>query len=261
MFEGKLERCIAETGGTLCVGLDPHPDRIPSRYPKSPEGVQAFLCRIIDETAAHACVFKPNSAFFEALGPRGMDALAKVIRHAHAAERPVILDAKRCDIASSAAAYACAAFDRLGADAITVVPYTGEDAVLPFVETGGTVFLLCAPSNPSAAAIAGHGDPPLYVRVARLGADLATRFPGQVGLVVGLTDPAAAGALDPVAATVPWLVPGAGTQGGDLAAFASAISPRRTVLINASRSVIFAPDPATAARTLRERIGEVFANH
>lgn len=260
MFAPWLERSMAETGGTLCVGLDPHPDRIPPGYGSVPEGVRAFLWRTIDETAAHACVFKPNSAFFEALGPRGMDVLIEVIRHAHDADRPVILDAKRCDIASSASAYARAAFDRLGADAVTVVPYTGADAVLPFVETGGTVFLLCAPSNPAAAAIAGHGDPPLYLRVAQLGRDVAARFPGQVGLVVGLTDPAAARCLDAVDSDMPWLVPGAGAQGGDLKAFAAGLASHRTVLINASRSVLFAEDPGRAARTLKERIGELFAN-
>lgn len=260
MFARWLERSMVETGGTLCVGLDPHPDRIPPRYPRGPEGVQAFLCNTIDETAPHACVFKPNSAFFEALGPRGMDVLIEVIRHAHAVDRPVILDAKYCDIGSTTPAYARAAFERLGADAVTVVPYTGEDAVLPFVEAGGTAFLLCAPSNPSAAVIAGQGDPPLYLRVAQLGCDIAARFPEQIAITVGLTDPASAHALDAVDPSLPWLVLGAGAQGGDPKAFFAVVKGRRTLLVNASRSVIFAKDPAQAARLLKERIGDLFAH-
>jgi orotidine-5'-phosphate decarboxylase len=125
---------------------------------------------------------------------------------------------------------------------------------LPFVETGGFVFLLALPSNPAAAPIVRHGTPPLYLRVAGMGRDVGTRFPNQVGLVVGATDAAAARAVADVDGGLPWLVPGIGAQGGDLGAFYANVGVQRTLLISASRSIVFADDPGAAARALKERI-------
>jgi len=254
MFVERIRKAVSETGATLCVGLDPHLSRLPAGVDATPEGVRGFLFRIIDQTYESAAVYKPNSAFFECLGPGGMEVLGDVIRHAHEAHRPVILDAKRCDIASTAAAYAQAAFTHLGADALTIVPYTGEDTVLPFVDAGGFVFLLALPSNPGAAAIVRHGNPPLYLRVAELGQQISSQYPDQVGLVVGATDPQAAKAVADTGDGMPWLVPGIGAQGGDLSAFCSTVGDGQMLIFNASRSVIFADDPGEAARQLRGRI-------
>ena len=251
MFVRKVREAIRQTGGGVCVGLDPHADSLPSSC-HGPNGVRDFLYGVIDQTVEHACVYKPNSAFFEAMGPEGMSVLKQVIDRVHEAERPVILDAKRCDIGSTARAYATAIFDVFAADAVTVVPYTGADAVVPFMEKGGFAFLLTLPSNPAAQPIVQHGNPPLYVRVGEMAADLSERYPEQIGLVVGATNPTGAAALDKTAPGLPWLVPGVGAQGGDLGEFLGSVGGTRILLVNASRSILFAEDPGLAARTLKE---------
>ena len=171
MFRDQIIGAQRATGSRVCVGLDPHSG--------APYEVRAKLQRVIKETAAHACAYKPNSAFFEALGAGGMDLLAEAIAWVHDAGRLAILDAKRGDIASTAEAYARAAFDVLRADAITVVPYMGEDAIRPFLMHGGAAFVVALPSNPAAARIVEHGTPPLFVRVGELAAtaeELAPRL-------------------------------------------------------------------------------------
>jgi orotidine 5'-phosphate decarboxylase subfamily 2 len=216
--------------------------------------VARAIRRVIEQTAPHACVYKPNSAFFEALGPAGAEVLARTIEWIHVAERPVLLDAKRGDIASTAEAYARAAFDVLGADAITVVPYMGADAVRPFLERGGTAFVVALPSNPSAAQVVAHGSPPLFLRVAHLAAEWSREHPGRVGLVVGATRPDLAREIHDVAPELPWLVPGLGAQGGDIEAFERA-ARHDVVLYNVSRGVFADPSPGEAARRWKEAIG------
>jgi orotidine 5'-phosphate decarboxylase subfamily 2 len=254
MFVDELKRTQRETGGRLCVGLDPHPEIVRG----GPRAVRRFLDGMISRTKDHACAYKPNSAFFEALGPRGIVLLRRAIDRIHDVGRPAILDAKRGDIASTAVAYARAARDVLAADAITVVPYMGEDAVLPFLEGGLAAFVVALPSNPAAAHIVDHGSPPLYVRVAELTARLEERFPGQLGLVVGATSPAKALALRNIAPTLPWLVPGIGAQGGELAAFLDAAGGERTLVFNVSRGILAAECPGDAARTLKEAMGRPY---
>ncbi len=244
-----LERALdaqRATRGRLCIGLDPQSG--------SAGEIRERIRRVIDETAAHACVFKPNSAFFEALGPRGVEVLAEAIQWIHKAERPALLDAKRGDIASTAEAYARAAFDVLGADAITVVPYMGEDAVRPFLERGGTVFVVTLPSNPSAAEIVEHGTPPVFVKVAEMAARWEREYPGRVGLVVGATRPELARRVHEAAPRLPWLVPGLGAQGGNLVAFERAVQ-HDVVLYNVSRGIYADPSPGAAARRWKEEIG------
>jgi len=148
-FWDKLERSIRKRDSLLCVGLDPRPDRIPKRY----VSVGDFNKAIIDATADQACIYKPNIAFYEALGEEGMRALRETLDYIPD-DTPVLLDAKRSDIASTAAAYAKAAYEDLGVDALTVTPYLGRDGVDPFLayEDRG-VFLLCKTSNPSAGEI------------------------------------------------------------------------------------------------------------
>ena len=246
MFRDQIIGAQRATGSRVCVGLDPHSG--------APGEVRAKLQRVIKETAAHACAYKPNSAFFEALGAGGMDLLAEAIAWVHDAGRLAILDAKRGDIAPTAEAYARAAFDVLSADAITVVPYMGEDAIRPFLMHGGAAFVVALPSNPAAARIVEHGTPPLFVRVGELAAELATEFPGQVGLVVGATRPEEAAILHEAAPGLPWLVPGLGAQGGDLVAFERA-THHDVVLYNVSRGIFDAPSPGEAAREWKQRIG------
>lgn len=255
MFLELLDRGVSDSGGTLCVGLDPHAELVARRFGPSADDVGRFLRWAIGETLPHACVYKPNAAFYEALGARGLAVLQETTATLHDAGRAVILDAKRGDIATSAAEYAKSAADVIGADAITVVPYMGEDAVRPFLERGLFAFLLALPSNPSAEAIACHGEPPVCLQIAAIGAELAAEYPGQVGLVVAATRPEWAAAIHEAGPDLAWLVPGVGAQGGDLDAFLGAAGGHARVLVNASRSIIGSDDPREAARTLKERLG------
>ena len=255
MFLDEARAACRLTDGSLCVGLDPHPDLIPRAYSTTPDGLRDFLAEIVEQTLPHASLYKPNAAFYEALGPDGLTVLKEVIDLVHDAGRPVILDAKRGDIASTARAYARAAFDFLEADAITIVPYMGEDAVVPFLDHGRFVCLLVLPSNPSAAEIVEHGLPPLYERVCRLALELHARYPGQVGLVVGATRPAQARVLHDLAPSLPWLVPGVGAQGGSLGALSQATEGRHEAWVNVSRAILFDPQPGEAAKMWKEKIG------
>jgi len=256
MFVKGLRDAIRESSGNLCVGLDPHLHLIPKRFGNTVAGIRAFLDWIIDETVAHACAYKPNSAFYEALGTAGWDLLKHIIDRVHSVGRPAILDAKRGDIASTASAYATAAFDVLEADAITLVPYMGEDAIVPFLERGRFAFMLAMPSNQSSRRIADHGTPPLSECIATMAVELNARFPNQLGLVVGATQPDAVKALDSISEGLPWLVPGLGAQGGQAEAFFAQTCQDRLMAVNASRSVLFAPDPRRAAEELKFGIRE-----
>jgi len=257
VFLDKLHAAKTRSMGSLCVGLDPHADRIPERFGSGAEGGGRFLDWVIDETASHACAFKPNAAFFEVWGDAGWRVLRRVVRRAQETGAPVILDAKRGDIASTARAYATAVFEELKADAVTVVPYMGEDAVLPFLEAGGFAFVLTLPTNPSAEWVVDHGDPPIYLRVGELTRRLSERFPGQLGMVVGATRPKEAVRLHALAPGLPWLVPGIGAQGGDMVALRNAIGAAHPMLVNVSRAVIFDAQPRIAAERTKARIKEV----
>jgi uridine monophosphate synthetase len=259
-FFARLADRACRSDSLLCVGLDPHPDLLDQPTAAAARG---FCLRLIDACAPYACAFKPNSAFFEAMGPDGLAALADVIA-AVPDPIPVILDAKRGDIASTAEAYARAAFDLLGADALTVSPYLGRDSLEPFLARPGRgVFVLCKTSNPGAdefQSLRVSGGEPVYVWVARQvqgwwdheGHD-------KVGLVVGATDPKA---LLQVRAAAPdlWiLAPGVGVQGGDLVRVLEAglRADGRGVLVTVSRSIARADSPAAAAADLRDAINRV----
>jgi orotidine 5'-phosphate decarboxylase subfamily 2 len=248
-FNARLDQAIEATGSLLCVGLDPLPERID-------EPVADFCRRMIDATAAAAVAFKPNIAFFEVLGPAGLADLITVLRHLPE-DRLMILDAKRGDIGSTAQAYARAAFHTFGADAVTVNPYLGGDAVAPFLaDPAKGAFVLCHTSNPGAADFQtlDVGGRPLYLEVARQAAGWNTR--GNVGLVVGATYPEALAAVRAQAPDLPFLVPGIGAQGGALedAVKAGRDAQERGLVVNSSRDIIFAGDPALAALRLRDAI-------
>ncbi len=259
-FQAVTARARA-TGSLLCVGLDP-------RAGTAAEARDQCR-RIIDATAEYAVAFKPNSAFFEAHGPDGMAALRDVIAHVPDGI-PVLLDAKRGDIGSTSEAYAAAAFDQLGAHALTVSPYVGLDGLAPFLaRPGRAAFILCKTSNPGAdefQALSIQTDAtgqPLYEFVAQHAQAANTQ--GNVGLVVGATYPAEMARVRAVAPGLWFLVPGVGTQGGDLRATLGAglRADGLGLLINVSRGILSASDPrAEAARiakeiqTLRVEVGE-----
>ena len=226
---GYLDRLAARsaaTGTVLCLGLDPDPTALPAGFPADLTGVERFARLILEAAGPHAAAIKPNLAFFEAFGSAGLAALER-IRAAVPADLPVILDAKRGDIGSTAARQAVALFDALGGDAVTVNPYLGEEAIAPLLERRDRfAYVLCRTSNPGAAEVQGlgvaegaagpgAGEPePLYVHLARR---VAAWGPGgTVGLVVGATAPAELGVVRRVAPGLAFLVPGVGAQGGEI---------------------------------------------
>ncbi|PZS02797.1 MAG: orotidine-5'-phosphate decarboxylase [Candidatus Chloroheliales bacterium] len=270
-FAARLRETVARQRSIVCVGLDPDPARFPAELRGLPpnEAVVRFNAAIIAATAPYAAVFKPNFAFYEALGADGWQALAETI-----AAMPVgvliIGDAKRGDISSTAAAYATAVFARLGCDAVTVSPYLGGDSVAPFLEysqQGRGVFILCRTSNPGGADLQNlavrheGGDIPLFLKVAHLAREW-DEGRGAVGLVVGATYPNELGAVRRIAPDLPILVPGIGIQGGDLEANLE-LNQSGPILISASRSITYAATggsladyaaaAASAARRLRDQ--------
>jgi len=256
-FWHKLEARIRAGDSLLCVGLDPQPERIPPGY----ASVADFNRAIIAATADYACAFKPNIAFYEALGERGLAALRETLA-AIPPEIPVILDAKRNDIASTAAAYARAAFEVWGADAVTVNPYLGADGVAPFLAYADRgVFILCKTSNPSAGEVQewAQGGVPLYRHIAQLAHSWAGGH--EIGLVIGATYPQAIADIRAQSPATWFLVPGIGAQGGELEGVlrAGLRADGMGLIINASRDVIYAADPRGAAQTLRDRINAVRA--
>jgi uridine monophosphate synthetase len=252
-FIQSLEARASESNSLLCVGLDPHVEAISE--PTS-EAAREFCLRLIDACAPYTCAFKPNSAFFERYGAKGMAALREVIA-AVPTGIPVILDAKRGDIASTAEAYAHAVFDTLNAHALTASPYLGADSLAPFLhrpERG--VFVLCKTTNPGAdelQALRADGEP-FYLHVARK-AQIWSRHE-NLGLVVGATDPHALARVRAVAPDLWFLAPGVGAQGANLdVALQAGLRPDGMgMLVSASRSIAGSADPAAAAANLRESI-------
>lgn len=246
-FLSKLEALLDQGRAPLCVGLDPEPGRRPTRYPD----LASWNRAVIAATAGLAACYKPNLAYYEALGREGYDLLAETLA-AIPPEIPVILDAKRADIGPTAAAYARACFEVWNADAVTVNPYLGGDGVRPFTAYRDRyVFVLCHTSNPGAGEVQhlGRWGFPLYQSIATLA---PTWGEGNVGLVVGATHPETLGQVRALAPEAWFLVPGVGVQGGD-AAVALAQARRtdgRGVLINVSRAIAQADDPRQAAATL-----------
>ncbi|MBS1252449.1 MAG: Orotidine 5'-phosphate decarboxylase [Anaerolineales bacterium] len=257
-FFSTLKATIEENDSLLCVGLDPRSRRIPDG------DVLAFNRRIVDATADLACVYKPNFAFYEALGLDGLAALKATIAYIHARGLPVILDAKRGDIGATAQAYARAAFDVWGADAITINPYLGGDAVEPFTSRADKgIFILCHTSNPGAEDLQNLGvaGRPLYAHVAQL----AQRWTQHknIGLVIGATFPEELATVRAGAPETWFLVPGVGAQGGDLEAAVTAglNTAGHGLVVNSSRGIIYADDPRAAACELRDRINAIRRRH
>ncbi len=264
-FFEQLDARARAINSLLCVGLDPHPADLPEN---TPEAARDFCLRLIQATEGLALIYKPNAAFFEAYGPLGWEALRQVIA-AVPEGTPVILDAKRGDIASTADAYAQSAFERLGANAITLNPYLGLDSIQPFIaspEHG--VFLLCKTSNPGAGdlqdlALATEpgqsGETLLYEKVARLASQWNTA--GNVGLVVGATHPAATRRVRLAAPDAWFLAPGVGAQGGDLQAALDAglRADGMGMLVTVSRALSRAADPRAAAQGIVDQINAIRA--
>ena len=223
-----LQRLAARTAATrtvLCVGVDPDPAALPAGFAPTLQGIEAFSRMIVEASLPYAAAVKPNLAFFEAHGSAGVAALER-LRAMVPDHVPFIVDAKRGDIGSTAARQAVALYDVLGADAVTVNPYLGAEAIAPLIERGDRfAYVLCRTSNPGAGELqglpvapdpdAGHPAEPLWARVARL--VTAWGPGGTVGLVVGATAPSEMASIRALAPGLAFLVPGVGAQGGEVA--------------------------------------------
>ena len=257
-FLDMLRTAEQQNASLLCVGLDPEPTKFPGALKGDAGKIFEFCAAIVEATADLAIAFKPQIAYFAAHRAEGQ--LERLIAHMRqvAPQVPVILDAKRGDIGSTAEQYALEAFERYGADAVTLSPFMGFDSVQPYLKHHGKgAFLLCRTSNPGGDDLQAQrlasvdGQPLLYEHVARL-AQGPWNLNGQLGLVVGATYPAEIERVRQVAPTLPLLIPGVGAQGGDAAATVKAgWRPGAPIVVNSSRAILYASsgdDFAAAAR-------------
>jgi orotidine-5'-phosphate decarboxylase len=259
-FTARLARAEQANQSMLCVGLDPEPAKFPGDWQGRAAHIFDFCAAIVDATKDLVIAFKPQIAYFAA--NRAEDQLERLIAHIHEAapEVPVILDAKRGDIGSTAEQYAREAFERYRADAVTLSPFMGFDSIAPYLAYEGKgAILLCRTSNPGGsdlqAQTLANGDK-LYEHIARL-AHNEWNGGGQLGLVVGATYPAEIERVRALAPTLPLLIPGIGAQGGDAAATVragwrgAAGKTTAPIIVNSSRAVLYASsgdDFAAAAR-------------
>ncbi len=264
-FIDKLSARWQAADSLLCVGLDPDPSRFPAQLRDRDDAIFAFCAAIADATAEYACAFKPQVAYFASA--RAEDQLERLLAHLRQRhpQVPVVLDAKRGDIGATAEHYAREAFERYGADAVTLSPFMGRDSIEPFMAYADRgIFVLCRTSNPGGddLQMLEVGGEKLYERVARLAAEKWNRS-GQLGLVVGATYPAELARVRAIAGGLPLLVPGIGAQGGDVQAsvVAGQSAGGTGMLINSSRAILyagtggdFAQAAATAARRTRDEI-------
>ncbi len=237
----------------LCVGLDPAPERLPAKFRGQPNGFRDFCCAIVDATASEVCAFKPQAAHFAAAAAE--DQLADVIAYIHRRypDVVVILDAKRGDIGSTAEFYAREAYQRYGADVVTVNPYLGFESIAPYLAYAHKgIAVICRTSNPGGAWLQCHPkQDPVFLRVAGAVAEWNEQR-GNLMLVAGATYSADIARIRAAAPAVPLLVPGIGAQGGELRAVLEAglCARGQGLVINASRSILYAgaDDFASAAR-------------
>jgi orotidine-5'-phosphate decarboxylase len=254
MLQGAQQR----NRSMLCVGLDPEPTRFPAGMKDQAAQIFDFCARIVDATGDLAIAFKPQIAYFAA--HRAETQLEDLMRHMRASfpHVPVILDAKRGDIGSTAEQYAREAFERYGADAVTLSPFMGFDSVQPYLKYPDKgAFLLCRTSNPGGDDLQNQrlasveGQPLLYEHIARL-AQGPWNLNGQLGLVVGATYPAEIERVRALAPTLPLLIPGVGAQGGDAAATVKAgWRADAPIVVNSSRAILYASAGADFAEAAR----------
>ena len=263
-FFSFLEKRVDDCSSLLCIGLDPHVSDI--REPTA-AAARDFCLDLVKQTARYAAAFKPNAAFFEVFGPEGWRALKDVVdaiqdeSNRMGSMIPVVLDAKRGDIASTAEAYARSAFENLDVDCITLSPYLGKDSIEPFIQKSEKgIFLLCKTSNPGSGDLQdialANGDL-LYEHVAKLAQQWNTK--NNIGLVVGATHVEAMKRVRAAAPDLWFLAPGVGAQGGELesALRAGLRKDGKGMLIPVSRAIARAEKPGLAAAELRDEMLQI----
>ncbi len=270
MTRKQLFEKIKSKRSYLCVGLDTDPDKIPAHLHQSPDAIWEFNKQIINATREYCVAYKPNTAFYEALGPAGWGIIQKTIDYI-GPDHFIIADAKRGDIGNTSRLYARAFFEQLSCDAITVAPYMGEDSVKPFLEFPEKWVIILAHTSNSGAGdfqqLELKSNMPLYEAVVKKSIQWGS--PDQLMLVVGATAPDKVAHIRTLAPDHFFLVPGVGAQGGDLEAITYAgINASCGLLVNASRAIIYAdngPDFAEAAaavaENLRNQMDPLLSNH
>ena len=263
-FLEQLKGAERQNGSLLCVGLDPEPSKFPAGLKGDASKIYDFCAQIVDATADLAIAFKPQIAYFAA--HRAEDQLEKLMAHMrrNAPHVPVILDAKRGDIGSTAEQYAKEAFERYDADAVTLSPFMGFDSVQPYLKYHGKgAFLLCRTSNPGGDDLQNQrlasveGQPLMYEHIAKL-AQGPWNLNGQLGLVVGATYPAEIERVRSLAPTLPLLIPGVGAQGGDAVATIKAGyrqshgATTGAVIVSSSRAILYASSGSDFAQAARQ---------
>ena len=258
-----LQRAEHQNQSMLCIGLDPEPSRFPSHMKDDPRRIFDFCAAIVDATADLAIAFKPQIAYFAAQGAEAQ--LERLMAHIRRAAPlvPLILDAKRGDVGSTAVQYAREVFERYGADAVTLSPFMGLDSIEPYLQYRGKgAFLLCRTSNPGGSDLQAQkladlpGQPQLFEHIAAL-AQGPWNLNGQLGLVVGATYPAQLERVRQLAPSLPLLVPGIGAQGGDAVATVRAAwrgdarVTRAPIVVSSSRAILYASAGADFAQAAR----------
>ena len=275
-FQQKLDAVVEKQNSLLCIGLDSELGRIPAHLQNELNPQFVFNKAIIDATHDLVCAYKPNTAFYEAQGAEGISKLKMTCDYLREKypDIPIILDAKRGDIGSTNAGYVQFAFDYLGADAITLHPYLGKDAILPFLERKNKgCFILCRASNPGAGELqdtevtpdTGNQAVKLYQYLAK---KVVEEWNGNenCGLVVGATYPGELEIVRRIAKNMPLLIPGIGAQGGDIekTVKAGVDSRGKNAIINSSRAIIFAgngSDFAHIARVAAQKMRDEINQH
>lgn len=246
-----------EKSTVLCMGLDPRPHFLSKEDHEAENPLVAWAERMLNEVSDYICCVKPNIAFYEAQGNIGWNAIKQTIAKAHEFGLPVLLDAKRGDIGSTADAYAKAVFDELEADAVTLSPYLGRDSVDPFLRVAGRgMFVLCHTSNPSADEFQSlEIDGRLLYEIV---AERATQWNQRVGLVVGATYPEAIKRVRQVAPDAWLLLPGVGAQGADEKA--ALVAAHHNMIVPVSRGIIAQSNPGEAAKKLRDMLNRALGS-
>jgi len=239
-FNHRLKNICKEKSNSLCIGLDIDPDKFPLDRDTSIKGMEAFSKQVIDRTIDFCPVYKPNFAFFERFGSKGYALLERLVDYI-SGRAIVIADAKRGDIGNTARQYAKAILETMGCDAITISPYIGRETIEPFIENAEKgSFILVVTSNPSAQELQVHGgkEDSLYKKVIMIANEL--NVSNNIGLVVGATQTEIMEDIRKRSKGMPWLIPGVGTQGGDLEMALNISHQNGMGIINVSRGILYA---------------------
>ena len=264
-FNQRLETACREKNNSLCIGLDIDPDKFRKGRDTSLQGMETFGKEVIDGTIDFCPVYKPNFAFFERFGSMGYALLERLVDHI-SGRAIVIADAKRGDIGNTSRQYAQAILDSMGCDAVTISPYMGRDSIEPFIENPEKgVFILGVTSNPGARELQEHGGgaDPLYKKVIQIANELNES--NNIGLVVGATQTEVMEEIRKQSKGMPWLIPGVGTQGGDLETALEISYQNGMGIINISRGILYAGDGSIediikAAKDYIEKIRDIICN-